>query len=544
MENNSRRFSTWLPVILGVTLIFGVWLGIRLQSRKQVASGMPTMSTTLHSKLDQVINLVEGNYVDTVNTKKIIEDAIPEVLKQLDPHTVYIPAKEMVEVSEEMAGNFGGIGVQFSIQNDTVMVVDVVSGGPSQKLGIKAGDRIVKVGDSTLVVKNLKTDMVFKKLRGPKGSKVKVGIWRKGLPEVINYDITRGEIPIYSVDVSYMVDSKTGYVKVGRFADKTYDEFMAALAKLDSGGAEQLIIDLRSNPGGYMNSVIRMVSEFLDKGELIVYTKGRTQPKKEVFAEKRGRYFGKRVIVLVDEYAASASEIFAGAIQDNDRGTIFGRRTFGKGLVQEQMFFYDGSALRLTVARYYTPAGRCIQKPYLKGTEDYYADINKRFAHGEFTQKDSIHMADTVKYYTRLKRIVYGGGGIMPDVFVPADTTGNSNYLFRLIQKGLVNKFAFEYADKHRVELSHLKSGADFSALLKKRSVLNDFLQYAVKNGVPNNEAGIRMSGKVIETQLMAYIARNIIGEEGFYSIISDIDNTLQEAVKDINSKDKLVSVE
>lgn len=544
MENNNRRFSTWLPVILGVTLIFGVWLGIRLQSRKQIAGGMPMSSSTVHSKLDQVINLVEGNYVDTVDSKKIIEDAIPEVLKQLDPHTVYIPAKEMQGVSEEMAGNFGGIGVQFSIQNDTVMVVDVVSGGPSQKLGIKAGDRIVKVGDSTLVVKNLKNELVFKKLRGPKGSKVKVGILRKGMPEVINYDITRGDIPIYSVDVSYMVDSKTGYVKVGRFADKTYDEFMAALAKLDNGGAEQLIIDLRSNPGGYMNSVIHMVSEFLDKGELIVYTKGRTQPRKEVYAEKRGKYFSKKVVVLVDEYAASASEIFAGAIQDNDRGTIIGRRTFGKGLVQEQMFFYDGSALRLTVARYYTPAGRCIQKPYLKGTEDYYADISKRYVHGEFTQKDSIHMSDTMKYYTRLKRIVYGGGGIMPDVFVPVDTTGNSNYLFRVIQKGLVYQFAFEYADKHREELSHLKSGAEISALLKNRSVFNDFLQYAVKNGIPKNEAGIRISGKVLETQLMAYIARNIIGEEGFYSIISSLDITLLEAVKDINSKDKLVSVE
>ena len=543
MENNSRRISTWLPVILGVTLIFGVWLGIRLQSRKQAAGGMQMTSSPVHSKLDQVISLVEGNYVDTVNTKKIIEDAIPEVLKQLDPHTIYIPAKEMQGVSEEMAGNFGGIGVQFSIQNDTVMVVDVVSGGPSQKLGIKAGDRIVKVGDSSLVVKNLKNELVFKKLRGPKGSKVKVGIWRKGLPEVIIYDITRGDIPIYSVDVTYMLDSKTGYVKVGRFADKTYDEFMAALAKLDNDGADQLIIDLRGNPGGYMNSVIHMVSEFLDKGELIVYTKGRTQPKKEVFAEKRGKYFGKKLVVLVDEYAASASEIFAGAIQDNDRGTIIGRRTFGKGLVQEQMFFYDGSALRLTIARYYTPAGRCIQKPYLNGTEDYYADINKRYAHGEFTQKDSIRMADTVKYFTRLKRIVFGGGGIMPDVFVPADTTGNSNYLFRVIQKGLVYQFAFDYADKHREELSHLKTGTAISALLKNRSVFNDFLQYAIKNGIPKDEAGIRISGKVIETQLMAYIARNIIGEEGFYSIISNIDNTLLEAVKDINSRDKLVSV-
>jgi carboxyl-terminal processing protease len=541
MENN-RKISTWMPVMLAITLIFGVWLGIKLQNRR-LAALLPSQLTN-KSKLDQVINLVEGNYVDTVNSKKIIEEAIPEVLKQLDPHTMYIPAKDMQGVSEEMSGNFGGIGVQFSIQNDTVMVIDVISGGPSQKLGIRAGDRIVKVEDSTLVGKHVKNELVFKKLRGPKGTKVKVGIWRKGLPDLLSFNITRGDIPIYSVDVSYMIDNKTGYLKIGRFADKTYEEFMAAFAKLDSGGAEQLIIDLRGNPGGYLSAVIRMVNEVLDKGELVVYTAGRTQPKREFTADSRGKYFGKRVVVLVDEYSASASEIFAGAIQDNDRGTIIGRRTFGKGLVQEQIPFFDGSAIRLTVARYYTPSGRCIQKPYLKGTDDYYADITRRYVHGEFEQKDSIHLVDTMKYFTRLKRVVYGGGGIMPDIFVPADTTGNSSYLFKLMQKGLVYQYAFDYADKHREELSHLKTGADFADLLKKRSILDEFLLYAVKNGVANNEAGIKTSGKIIETQLMAYIARNIIGEEGFYSIISRIDNTLLEAVKTINNKDKLVSVQ
>lgn len=542
MENNNRRISTWMPVIVAATLILGVWLGIKLQNRK-LAAMLPAQFNS-KSKLDMVINLIEGNYVDTVNSKKIIEDAIPEVLKQLDPHTMYIPAKEMKGVAEEMAGNFGGIGVQFSIQSDTVMVIDVISGGPSQKLGIRAGDRIVRVDDSSLVGKSVKNELVFKKLRGPKGTKVKVEIWRKGLPELLAFNITRGDIPIYSVDVSYLIDDKTGYVKVGRFAEKTYEEFMAALAKLENAGAEQLIIDLRGNPGGYLSAVIRMVNEILDKGELIVYTAGRTQPKREFTAENRGKFFGKRVVILVDEYSASASEIFAGAVQDNDRGTIIGRRTFGKGLVQEQIPFYDGSAMRLTVARYYTPSGRCIQKPYLKGTDDYYADITRRFVHGEFEQKDSIHMTDTIKYYTRLKRVVFGGGGIMPDIFVPADTTGNSPYLFKLMQKGLVYQYAFDYADKHREELSQLKTGEEFVTLLKKRAVFNEFLQYAVKNGVPGNEAGIKLSGKIIETQLMAYIARNIIGEEGFYSIISIIDNTLLEAVKTIRNKDKLVSVQ
>jgi carboxyl-terminal processing protease len=542
MENNNKKLSAWMPVLLALTLVFGVWLGIKLQNRK-LAAILPSQMTG-KSKLDRVIDLVEGNYVDTVDSKKMVEDAIPELLKQLDPHTTYIPAKDMQGVQEEMTGNFGGIGVQFSIQNDTVMVIDVISGGPSQKLGIRAGDRIVRVADSSMVGKSLKNELVFKKLRGPKGTKVKVEIWRKGLTDLLSFNITRGDIPINSIDVSYLIDDKTGYVKIGRFAERTYDEFMGALAKLDSGGAEQMIIDLRGNPGGYLSSVIRMVSEIMDQGELIVYTEGRTQPKREFKTESRGKYFGKKVVILVDEFSASASEIFAGAVQDNDRGTIIGRRTFGKGLVQEQIPFYDGSAIRLTVARYYTPSGRCIQKSYLKGADDYYADLTRRMVHGEFEQKDSIHQADTAKYYTRLKRVVYGGGGIMPDIFVPADTTGNSSFLVKIMQKGLVYQYAFDYADKHRAELSHLKTGAEFAELLHKRSILNEFLQYAVKNGVANNEAGIKSSGKVIEAQLMAYISRNIIGEEGFYSIISSIDNTLLEAVKTIHNKEKLVSVQ
>lgn len=542
MENHRSKITTWLPVFLAVTLILGVWLGIKLQSRR-VANLLPLQIHST-SKLDQIISLVEGNYVDSVNTRKIVEDAIPEVLKQLDPHTVYIPAKEMQGVNEEMSGNFSGIGVQFSIQSDTVMVIDVISGGPSQKLGIKAGDRIVRVNDSTLVGKNINNQLVFKKLRGPKGTEVKVGVWRKGLPDLLTFNITRGAIPINSVDVSYMIDDKTGYIKIGRFAEKTYEEYMGALAKLDSGGAGQVIIDLRGNPGGYLRAVILMVNEFLEKGELVVYTAGRTQSKKEYVTENRGKYFGKRVVILVDEFSASASEIFAGAVQDNDRGTVIGRRTFGKGLVQEPFPFYDGSVMRLTVARYYTPSGRCIQKSYGSGTDDYYADISRRYVHGEFEQKDSIHQADTAKYYTRLKRVVYGGGGIMPDIFVPADTSGNSTYLFRLMQKNLIYQYAFDYADKHREELTKLKTGAKIAELLRQRSILSDFLQYASKSGVPNHDAGIKTSAKIIETQLMAYIARNIVGEEGFYSVISGIDNTLQEALKSINNKDKLVSVD
>jgi len=487
------------------------------------------------------MNLIEGNYVDTVDTKKLVEAAIPEILKQLDPHTVYIPAKDMQGVSEEMSGNFSGIGVQFSIQNDTIMVIDVISGGPSQKLGIRAGDRIVKVNDSIMAGVKVTNDKVLKKLRGEKGTKVNVSIARKGFPELLSFEIKRGEIPLTSIDVSYMITPNTGYIKVGRFAEKTYEEFMDGVDKLDKSGATQLIVDLRGNPGGYLGAVIKMVDEFLDNGELVVYTEGRTQPRRTYNAEKKGTFLGKKVVVLVDEYSASASEIFAGAIQDNDRGTIIGRRTFGKGLVQEQIPFYDGSAIRLTVARYYTPAGRCIQKSYGKGLDDYYGDLNRRYAHGEFEQKDSIHYTDTVKYYTRNKRVVYGGGGIMPDIFIGADTSGFSGYYGKITQKGLVYQYAFDYSDKYRDELGKLKTGKEFENYLGQRKILASFVEFAAKKGIPANSAALAVSGKIIEAQLIAYISRNIIGEVGFYSAISKIDATLIAALKALDSKEMLV---
>jgi carboxyl-terminal processing protease len=537
MDSRTRKIAIWTPVFLAFALIIGILLGINLQSRKLLSIRQVNSS----NKLGAIMNLIEGNYVDSVDSKKIVESAIPEILKQLDPHSIYIPAREMQGVSEEMSGNFSGIGVQFSIQNDTIMVIDVVSGGPSQKLGIKAGDRIVTVNDTSMTGKKITNEDVLKKLRGKKGTKVKVGISRKGFRELLPFEITRGEIPINSVDVSYMVNSHIGFVKVGRFGEKTYDEFMKAIGKLEKKGAKQLIIDLRGNPGGYLGAVIRMVNEFLDKGELIVYTKGRTQPQRSSYADSKGNYLGMKVVVLVDEYSASASEIFAGAIQDNDRGTIIGRRTFGKGLVQEQIPFNDGSAIRLTVARYYTPSGRCIQKPYKNGIEDYYADITHRLMHGELEQKDSIHYSDTLKYFTRKGRVVYGGGGIMPDIFVPADTSGITGYYTKIMQKGLVYQFAFDYADKNRDDLSKLKSGAEFADFLNRKGVYNEFLQYAAKKGVPEDKSALAASGKIIETQLMAYIARNIIGEEGFYSIIGKIDNTFQEAVKALDTGEMLV---
>ncbi len=539
MENRTRRSAIWLPVIVVVAVSAGVFLGIKLQNRKQMVTR--TMFINNANKIGSILNLVEKNYVDTVDSKKMIETAIPEILKQLDPHTVYIPAKDMVEVGEEMSGNFSGIGVQFSIQNDTIMVIDVISGGPSQKLGIRAGDRIVKVNDSIMAGVKVTNDKVLKKLRGVKGTHVKVGIARKGFRELIAFDIIRGEIPLNSIDVSYMMSQNTGFIKIGRFAEKTYDEFMSGMEKLDQAGAIQYIIDLRGNPGGYLGAVIKMVSEFLNVGELVVYTEGRTQPKRSFNAEKTGAFFGKKVVVLVDEYSASASEIFAGAIQDNDRGTIIGRRTFGKGLVQEQIPFYDGSAIRLTVARYYTPSGRCIQKSYKNGVEDYYGDLKRRYAHGELEQKDSIHYNDTHKYYTRNKRVVYGGGGIMPDLFIAADTSGMSPYYSKVVMKGLVYQYAFDFSDKNRAELGLLKTGKEFEEYLLKHKILSLFTEFSARQGINAEPKDLTASGKIIEAQLMAYIARNIIGEVGFYSVISKIDNTLLEAIKALDTKNKLV---
>jgi carboxyl-terminal processing protease len=539
MDKRNRRIVIWLPVLLVVAITAGMFLGIKLQNRKQAVNR--TMFVNAANKVSMIMNLIERNYVDTVNPKKLVEAAIPEILKQLDPHTVYIPAKDMQEVSEEMSGNFSGIGVQFSIQNDTIMVIDVISGGPSQKLGIRAGDRIVKVNDSIMAGVKVTNEKVLKKLRGKKGTHVKVSIARKGFSELIAFDITRGEIPLNSVDVTYMINNKTGYIKVGRFAEKTYDEFMNGLDKLDKAGADQLIIDLRGNPGGYLTAVIKMVNEFLNNGELVVYTEGRTQPKRISAADKTGTYFGKKVVVLVDEYSASASEIFAGAIQDNDRGTIIGRRTFGKGLVQEQIPFFDGSAMRLTVARYYTPSGRCIQKSYKNGLDDYYGDLRRRYAHGELEQKDSIHYSDTLKYYTRNKRVVFGGGGIMPDIFVAADTSGMSPYYSKVVMKGLVYQYAFEYSDKNRAELGLLKTGKEFEEYLLQHNILTLFAEYSNKQGVATNPKDLATSGKIIETQLMAYIARNIIGEVGFYSVISKIDDTLLKALQAFEDKKTLV---
>jgi carboxyl-terminal processing protease len=533
-----NKNTIYIPLLFAVVLVTGILIGNTLKRNSEAK--IAGFHSGPANKIGTIISLIKQGYVDSVNTSSIVEGAIPEILKKLDPHTVYIPAKDMQEVTEEMQGNFSGIGVQFSVQEDTVRVVEVVSGGPSSKVGIQAGDRIVNVNNSNIAGIKIENDSVLKLLRGDKGTKVNVGIIRAGAKDIIDFEITRGDIPIYSVDVSYMIDDETGFIKINRFAEQTYREFMDGMKKLTGAGAKKVIIDLRGNTGGYLTSVLRMVDEFLKKGELILYTQGTNQPKKTYNASGRNTFAGIGVFVLIDEISASASEIFAGAIQDNDRGLLIGRRTFGKGLVQEQFQLTDGSALRLTVARYYTPSGRSIQKPYNEGTDKYYQDLYDRMHHGEFEEVDSISFKDSLKYKTLKGRTVYGGGGIMPDIFVPIDTSGYSEYLDKLTQRGIIYQFGYYYADLHRTELNNFKNASEIESYLDKQKVLGELLKYAAQKGLPVDREGLKKSEFLIDVQTKAYIARNIIGEEGFYPIIRKIDKTLMKAI-DVTKENLLV---
>ncbi|MEE4286931.1 MAG: S41 family peptidase [Mariniphaga sp.] len=519
-----------IPLLIAVSVAAGIVIGNLLRQNSQ-----PIFSPIGHSKpnkLSTILKLVESGYVDSVNTSDIIEKTIPEILENLDPHTAYIPARNMQEVQEEMRGNFSGIGVQFSIQEDTVRVIEVISGGPSSKVGILPGDRIVTVDDSLIAGVDVKNVTVLNLLRGEKNTKVSVGIVRKGYNEELEFEITRDDIPLISVDVSYMINEETGFIKVTRFAETTYNEFMQGMQKLKQSGAEKLIVDLRQNPGGSLSSVLQIVDEFLEKGEPILYTEGLNQPRKTYNASGRNTWKDVKVYVLIDEFSASASEIFAGAIQDNDRGLVIGRRSFGKGLVQEQIPLMDGSALRLTVARFYTPSGRSIQKSYENGNDEYFQDLYSRFSHMEQLSADSIQFNDSLKYQTKSGRTVYGGGGIMPDIFVPADTSGNSAYFDKIYRKGLIYTFAYTYADNNREKLSQFEKAEEIDAYLNNQNVLDDFVNYAQEKGIPRDAKGLQQSQEIIKTQLKAYIARNIIGEEGFYPIIRQIDNTLQRAIE------------
>jgi carboxyl-terminal processing protease len=521
-----------IPVIVAVSILVGVLVHKFFFQTKHIIQG----KSNDISKVDQLLRKITLDYVDMVKYDSIQELAIPKILKNLDPHSSYIPAKLQEEVDAPMQGAFDGIGVQFNIRKDTVMVIKPIANGPSEKVGILGGDRIVKVNDTVIAGVKISTRGVMQKLKGKRGTKVKVSIKRRGIDELLDFEIIRDKIPLYSVDISYMIDNNTGYIKTHNFSRNTYSEFMQAANKLKALGMRKLIVDLRGNGGGIMESAIRMADEFLEPGKLIVYTQGNNRRKREYRAS--GQIFLKNidVAVLLDEWSASASEIFAGALQDNDKGIIVGRRSFGKGLVQEPFYFKDGSELRLTVARYYTPTGRSIQKPYENGDEDSYReDIMQRYLNGEFVEQDSIQFADSLKFETPGGKIVYGGGGIMPDVFVPVDTTAGSDYLYAIRRKGYMYSFAYDYTDKNRQQLSNFKDYKKLNTYLIKEKVFQQFLKFAAKKGVEANTADLQKSKEIIENQIVGLIVRNIIGDEGFYPIIHKVDVTLDNAVDALN---------
>ena len=536
MNNHKSRFSLYLPFIFALILVIGVFFGSRLNPVSTSHNNLFKLDLGRKShKLDNVLNYILQEYVDSVDINELTEDGITGMLKNLDPHSQYIPALNFHEVTDPLMGNFEGIGIQFRIEKDTILVIHTIPGGPSEKIGLLAGDRIVQVDDSLVAGIGIEDWGAIRKLKGKRGTKVKVSIFRRGITDLLDFVIIRDVIPTYSIDAYFMPSDNIGYLKLSKFSATTYDEFREAVDDLESQGMNKLIIDLRGNTGGYLNEAIDLSDEFLDKGKLIVYTEGVNQPRESFYATAKGKLVDKPIVVLIDEGSASASEIFAGAIQDNDRGIIIGRRSFGKGLVQRQMDFLDGSALRLTVARYFTPTGRCIQKPYDKdvGFDEYHYESYYRYMNGEMENADSIQFNDSLKYVTPGGNIVYGGGGIMPDVFVPIEKDSNLTYYNSIVKKGLIFRFAFEYTDDHREELKKFNSVDEFNQSFKlEPEIFIEFLKFTVENGIKSDLEGLTYSKHKISVFLKAYFARNLFDDKAFYPIYLPVDPTFSKAMK------------
>lgn len=528
MKNNNTRF---IPFLLAICLIAGIAIGTFYANH--FSGNKLGIINTSSNKLNALLRIIDDQYVDTVNMGELVEEAMPQILSELDPHSSYIPAKDLEAVNADLKGSFSGIGIQFTIQNDTIHVNSVIQGGPSEKVGLMAGDRIVEVDDSAFVGKIVTNSEAMKRLKGEKGSKVKLGVYRPGEKDLLHFTVIRGNIPVKSIDASYMINEKVGYIKVNKFGETTYPELLIALAKLNQKNCKGLIVDLRGNTGGYMAAAIQMVNEFLPNNRLIVYTQGRKSPREDYNSNGTGSNQKMPLVVLVDEGSASASEIFAGAIQDNDRGTIVGRRSFGKGLVQQPIEFSDGSAIRLTIARYYTPSGRCIQKPYEKGKEsEYELDLLTRYEHGEFFSADSIKQDETEVYHTRLGRPVYGGGGIMPDIFVPQDTTGMTSYFRMAANRGLIIRYTFDYTDQNRSTLQKYDTPEKMEAYLKGQNLLNKFAAWAEKKGLKRRNNLMMKSRRLFEMSLYGNIIYNMLGMEAYVEYLNESDKTVLKAVE------------
>lgn len=486
------------------------------------------------NKFTQALDFINLFYVDSIDSQKLIDTAIINMLKSLDPHSSYLTAKEVKEMNESLQGNFEGIGVSFNILNDTIFVINTIHGGPSEKVGVMAGDKIVKIDGKNVAGIKISNNDVLTKLRGPKSTTVTISVLRKNVQELLDFTIIRDKIPINSVDASYMLDSETGYIKLNKFAQTTGNEFRQAMVKLHYKELKNLILDLTDNGGGYLEEAVELADQFLSDGKLIVYTQGVHKPRTNYYATKKGWFEKGKLVILIDEGSASASEILAGAIQDWDRGIIIGRRSFGKGLVQQRFPLQDGSELRLTVARYYTPSGRLIQKPYNKGSESYALDIINRYKKGEFIHKDSIHFPDSLKFYTlEKKHVVYGGGGIMPDYFVPLDTLSYSEYYRDIIRKNLLNRFVLNYIDQNRADI--IEKYPDMQSFIKNFNdslVFNGLIAFAEKNNLKPNTEQIKISKNVMFNLMKAYIASDIWDTNGYYEIINQNNEMIKQALE------------
>jgi len=536
MESKSKTVI-YLPIALAIAIIGGIYLGLELRIpegnnyRKEF-----DVSNRTFNKINEVLNYIEHEYVDTVNRRGLEEKIIQYALQELDPHSFYISAADLQAMNEPLEGNFEGVGIEFSIQSDTLMVIAAISGGPSEKVGMRAGDRIVKVDGNAVAGVGLTNKRVVQLLRGKGGTKVICEVVRRNVTEPITFEITRDKIPIHSVEVAYMIEPEVGFVKVARFAKTTSDEFNDAARKLLDLGMKRMILDLRGNGGGYMDAAIKMSDHYLDPDRLIVYTEGKARSRRDYYSTDNGVLIGVPVAVLIDEGSASASEIVSGAIQDNDRGIIVGRRSFGKGLVQEPSGWPDGSSIRLTIARYYTPTGRCIQKPYGDNKRDYHMEYYKRLESGELMSMDSVDFPDSLKFLTPNGKIVYGGGGITPDYFVPIDTAGRSYYLTELIYSGILRKFAFEYADKHREELNSYETVGEMKKKFNVDVIVQELYNFAEQEGLRKNEYGIIRSKVIIENRLKASIMRNIWKSEGYYCVVLEDDVVVKKAVQELSN--------
>lgn len=547
MSQNKSRLSIYFPLFLALAIVAGMAIGLYMAAPVTVQSGTFSLQKGGFDKINALIDYVREEYVDEIDTETLQDKAIENILLELDPHSQYIPASDVAGVTEPLQGNFEGIGVEFNIQKDTIIVITPIIGGPSEKVGIMAGDRIIKVDGEVVAGIGITNSDVVKKLKGPKKTPVDLTIFRNG--KEIDFTVIRGTIPINSVEVAMMATPEIGFIKVTRFSRTTGDEFAKAANSLRDQGMKKLILDLRGNGGGFLDAAIKIADEFLDNQKLLVYTEGKSRPRSSFYASRKGSLEKTELAILIDEGSASASEIVAGAIQDNDRGVIIGRRSFGKGLVQEQVLWPDGSAVRLTIARYYTPSGRSIQKPYDNGMEDYFSETWNRFQTGEFYSADSVRMPDSLKFYTTGGRVVYGGGGVMPDLFVPYDTAYTSTFLNEVFNRGLIYSFAFEYIDNNRGKIARYNSPENFNKSFNvTEQMYSDFVTYVRKNGVSKDFTGANTSAKFIKNRIKALLGRHVWGQAGYYTVSNSFDNAVQEAVnfleKDGFIKKRLATLE